>query len=143
MIGSLYTSRVANMEIACKCKRLFWNNEFELGIIGFDLSTSCILLGNVTALSYIVVGPRSILWGHYYPLLWTSDDSAHGFQIQGGLIVPALFCCLHAIIPRVISGCQDWASNPYFSPMGPTRYHSSNLAWPPWAVIQSPIPVVL
>ena len=34
----------------------------------------------------IFVGPRSILWCYWYPLIWTVD-SAHGFQSQGGSIV--------------------------------------------------------
>ena len=29
------------------------------------------------------------------------DDTAHGFQSQGGSPLPALFCCLRAMIPRV------------------------------------------
>ena len=59
-----------------------------------------ILLLVVTKLFFFFlnfVGPRSILWGKWYPLLRTSDDSVHGFQSQGGLIIVcallALVCC--------------------------------------------------
>ena len=27
------------------------------------------------------------MWGHWYPLFQTSDESAHEFQIQGGSVV--------------------------------------------------------
>ena len=36
---------------------------------------------------FFFVGPRSILWGHWYPLFWTLDDTVHGFQSQGAFIV--------------------------------------------------------
>ena len=57
----------------------------------------------------VFVGLRLILWGHWYPLFRTSDDSAaHGFQNQGGIIIALVS---HAMIPRVISGCRDHGSN--------------------------------
>ena len=59
----------------------------------------------------VYIGPRSILWCPWYPLFWTSDNSAHGFQARVDSWLPALFCSLHATMPRVISGCQDRASN--------------------------------
>ena len=55
----------------------------------------------------VFVGPRSILWGHWYPLFWTWDDLPMGFKARVGLSSPALFCHLHTMIFRVISGCQD------------------------------------
>ena len=36
---------------------------------------------------FFFVGPRFILWGHWYPRFRTSDDSVHEFQSQGGFIV--------------------------------------------------------
>ena len=35
----------------------------------------------------VFVGPRSILWGNWYPLFRSSDDSDHEFQSQGVLIL--------------------------------------------------------
>ena len=58
----------------------------------------------------VFVGPMSILWGYRYPLFRTSDDSSHEFQSRGGSIVTCAL--LHAMIPRVISGCRERASNP-------------------------------
>ena len=45
----------------------------------------------------VFVGPRSILWGHWYPLFRTSDDSAHGFQSQGGFIACVLLLLAHQL----------------------------------------------
>ena len=45
---------------------------------------------------------------------------------QGGSSSHALFCCLCSMIPRVISGCQDWALNRDRSPLKRTRYHCTN-----------------
>ena len=61
------------------------------------------------------------MWGHWYPLFRISDDSAHEFQSQGMSVVRGIShrlcsCHLHAMIPRVISGCQDRASDPDRSP---------------------------
>ena len=39
------------------------------------------------------VGPRSIFWGHWYPLFWTSEDSE--FQSQGGSVVA---CALLSLV---------------------------------------------
>ena len=41
----------------------------------------------------------SILWSHLPPLVWTSNDSANGFQSQGGFHIPVLFCCEVGMIP--------------------------------------------
>ena len=41
----------------------------------------------------------TILWSHWYSLFWTSVDSAHGFQSQGGSIIAC--CCLCVMILRV------------------------------------------
>ena len=40
-----------------------------------------------------------------------------GFKARVNLSLPVLFCGLCAIIPRAISGCQDWALNPDDSPV--------------------------
>ena len=38
----------------------------------------------------------TILWNHWYSLFWTSVDSAHGFQSQGGSIIThALLLLVH------------------------------------------------
>ena len=44
----------------------------------------------------VFVGLSCILWGDWYPLFCTSDDSAHGFQSQGGFIITcALLLLVH------------------------------------------------
>ena len=40
------------------------------------------------------------------------------FKVRVDQSLPALFCHLHAMIPRVISGCRDQALNPDHSPRG-------------------------
>ena len=57
-----------------------------------DVSTSIVFpLGLKNFLKFffqkVFIAPRSISWGHWYPLFPTSDDSAHEFQSQGGSIV--------------------------------------------------------
>ena len=37
------------------------------------------------------------MWGHWYPLFWTSDDSTHEFQSQGGSIIA---CALLSLGPN-------------------------------------------
>ena len=49
------------------------------------------------------------------------------FKVRVDRSLPALFCCLRAVFPRVISGCQDRASNPDRSPLRRARYHCSNI----------------
>ena len=51
----------------------------------------------------IFVGPRSILWGHWLPLFWTSCDPPYGFQSQGSSLASTL-TCLHVVNLRVTSG---------------------------------------
>ena len=48
----------------------------------------------------VFVGPWSILWGHWYPLFRTSDDSAHGFQSQGGSIITCILLSLVCNVPQ-------------------------------------------
>ena len=52
----------------------------------------------------VSVGPRSILWGHWYPLFPLSDDSAHGFQSQGDFFVT---------YPLLLLACNDPQSSIY------------------------------
>ena len=64
------------------------------------------------------------MWNHWYPPFQISDDSTHEFQSQGGSV---LFCHLCTMIPRVISGCWDQASNLDRSPVRQTQYHYASL----------------
>ena len=48
----------------------------------------------------VFVGPKPILWGHWYPLLQTLDDSAHEFQIQGGSIIACALLSLACNVPQ-------------------------------------------
>ena len=49
------------------------------------------------------VGLRSILWGHWLPLFWTSCDPPHGFQNQDGSLTCTL-TCLHTVKLRAMAG---------------------------------------
>ena len=49
------------------------------------------------------VGPRSILWGHWLSLFWTSCDPPHGFQSQGGYLT-CIFTYLCTVNLSVMSG---------------------------------------
>ena len=51
------------------------------------------------------------------------------FKIRMDQLSPVLFCQFHAIIPRVISGCQDRASNPDRFPRRQARYHCTILGY--------------
>ena len=87
--------------------------------------------GGIIILKKKFVGPRSILWGHRYPLFQTSHYSAHEFQSQAGPVVTCILLSLGSTIPRVMSGCRDQASNPDHSPQrwawnhraSPTQLH--------------------
>ena len=48
----------------------------------------------------VFVGPTSILWHHWYPLFWTSDDSAHEFQRQGEFIITCTLLLLVCNVPQ-------------------------------------------
>ena len=48
----------------------------------------------------VFVGPWSILWGHLCPLFWTSDDSAHEFQSQGGSVITCALLLLACNNPQ-------------------------------------------
>ena len=48
------------------------------------------------------------------------------FKVRMDQSLPMFFCHLHAMIPKVISGCPDRASNPDRSPQRRTRYHGTN-----------------
>ena len=45
-------------------------------------------------------GSRSISWEEWYPLFQTSDDSAHGFQTQGELIIVCALSLVHKNFER-------------------------------------------
>ena len=53
------------------------------------------LLGRLPFKKKVFVRVRSMLRGHWYPLFQASDDSAHGFQSQGGFIIT---CALLSLV---------------------------------------------
>ena len=61
----------------------------------------------------IFVGPRSILWVHWYHLSWTSYDSAaHGFHSHGGFIIASTLCRLHqSRIKKFVRGGPNDSQN--------------------------------
>ena len=50
------------------------------------------------------------------------------FKVRVDSSSPVLFCSLHAMIPRVISGCVDRASNPDRSHVRQAQYHNVSSA---------------
>ena len=70
----------------------------------------------------VFIGPMSILWGHWYPLFRTSDDSAQGFQSQDGLSDTCDLLSLAHYNPQSYPWLQDWESNPDHSPVRRARY---------------------
>ena len=57
--------------------------------------------GKITQSGFL--GPRSILWGHWLPLFWTSCNPPHGFQSWGGSFT-CILTCLRVVNLRVTSG---------------------------------------
>ena len=53
----------------------------------------------------LIQRPQSMLWGHWYPLFLTSDDSSHGFQSLGGSIIGCTKILKIASCNRSINAC--------------------------------------
>ena len=83
-----------------------------------------LLLRNQT-LWAIFIGPRYILWGNWYPLFQFGMTLPMGFKSRVDSSSPVRFCPLCTMIPRTISGCQGWMSNPDSSPVRQEQYYST------------------
>ena len=68
--------------------------------------------------------PRSILWGHWYPLFRTLLPM--GFKAMVDSSLPALFSRMHTMLPRVISGCRKWVRT---RNLRREQYHCASPVW--------------
>ena len=84
-----------------------------------------------TLFKKVLVGPRSILWGYWYPLFRTSDDSTYEFQSQGGLIVTCSFVTCMQCSPEssldARTGYRTQSLSPKASMMPLSQPHPANI----------------
>ena len=81
--NALISQNVTKVQISTqKRKNTKWKSQITILGIAQAGASKCYQVTALCYLSFFFFGLRSILWGYWLPLFWTSCDPLHGFQSQ-------------------------------------------------------------